>query len=292
MAAAPGVFKDKTTGVDSRGTLVYDRTMIQGLLEPVCAILGTLRDMTGRDVQFVRKPDLTSLARMRMAGGAASAHVLFYRDESNPLINHVIANECAHLIRLFRTPVERRFVAVANERTQARYREEIREDIQRLSLIHGLGTLRDFIPLWYESAVFQLTRMPPDIMIERWLYRQYPGLREIQRNALTEQQVRAVSVLARGIRRMTPGKIYDVSQIMNYAFFKLTGELLGIRLVEPYERTRYRLEGDELATWTADHYSEDHEGDVSVIDHWAEALQLSEWFQWRRFTEISHDVLH
>ena len=80
--------------------------MIQGLAEPVRAILDTLRDVTGRDVQFVRKPDLKSLARIRMAGGASAAHVLFYRDEHNPLINHVIANECAHLIRLFGAPPE------------------------------------------------------------------------------------------------------------------------------------------------------------------------------------------
>ena len=78
--------------------------MIQGLAEPVRAILDTLRDVTGRDVLFVRKPDLKSLARIRMAGGASAAHVLFYRDEHDPLINHVIANECGHLIRLFGAP--------------------------------------------------------------------------------------------------------------------------------------------------------------------------------------------
>jgi hypothetical protein len=266
--------------------------MIQGLAEPVRAILDTLREVTGREVLFVRKPDLKSLARIRMAGGASAAHVLFYRDEHDPLIHHVIANECGHLIRLFSASPKKRLMAVANERTQARYREEIGEDIQRLSLIHGLGTLRDFIPLWYESVVFQLTRMPPDIMIERWLYREYPGIREIQRSALMEQQAKAVSVLARGFRRMTPGKIYDVSQVMNYAFFKLMGELLGIRLIEPYERSRYRLEGDELAAWTAGHFSEDHEGDVAVIDYWARVLQLSGWFEWRRFDEISQAPLH
>ena len=135
--------------------------MIEGLAEPVRAILDTLREVTGRDVQFVRKPDLKSLARIRMAGGATAAHVLFYRDEHDPLIQHVIANECGHLIRLFGAPPKKRFVAVANERTQARYREEIREDIQRLSLIHGLDALRNFIPLWYESVVFQLTGCPP-----------------------------------------------------------------------------------------------------------------------------------
>lgn len=266
--------------------------MIQGLLEPVRAILDTLIEVTGRDVQFVSKPDLKSLARMRMAGGASSAHVLFYRDEQNPLINHVIANECGHLIRLFGAPPKRRLVAVANERTQARYREEIREDIQRLSLIHGLDTLRTFIPLWYESVVFQLTRMPPDIMIERWLYEEYPDMRDIQLAALREQHEKAVSVLSGNIRRMTPGKIYEVSQVMNYVFFRLAGELLGIRLTGPYEKSRYMLGGEELASWTAGHYSEDHERDVNVIDTWARALQLSEWFEWRHFDEISQDPLH
>ncbi|HEX7538894.1 MAG TPA: hypothetical protein VF358_01195 [Syntrophales bacterium] len=266
--------------------------MIQGLPEPVRAILDTLRDVTGRDVQFVRKPELKSLARIRMAGGASAAHVLFYRDEHDPRIHHVIANECGHLIRLFRAPVERRLVAVANERTQARYREEIREDIQRLSLIHGLDTLRTFIPLWYESVVFQLTRMPPDIMIERWLYEEYPDMRDIQLAALQEQHEKAVSVLSGNFRRMTPGKIYEVSQVMNYVFFRLAGELMGIRLIDAYEKSRYILEGEELAIWTAGHYSEDHEGDVSVIDTWARALQLSEWFEWRRFDEISQDPLH
>jgi hypothetical protein len=266
--------------------------MIQGLLEPVREILDTLRDVTGRDVLFVHKPELTSLARIRMAGGASVAHVLFYRDEHNPLINHVIANECGHLIRLFGAPPKMRLVAVANERTQARYREEIREDIQRLSLIHGLDTLRTLIPLWYESIVFQLTRMPPDIMIERWLYEEYPAMRDIQLAALQEQHEKAVSVLSGSIRRMTPGKIYEVSQVMNYVFFRLAGDLLGIRLTGSYEKSRYRLEGEELAMWTAGHYSEDHEGDVSVIDTWARALQLAEWFEWRRFDEISQAPLH
>ena len=206
--------------------------MIQGLPEPVRAILDTLRDVTGRDVQFVRKPDLKSLARIRMAGGASAAHVLFYRDEHDPRIHHVIANECGHLIRLFVAPPDKRLVAVANERTQASYREVIREDIQRLSLIHGLDTLRTFIPLWYESVVFQLTRMPPDIMIERWLYEEYPDMRDIQLAALQEQHEKAVSVLSGNIRRMTPGKIYEVSQVMNYVFFRLAGELLGIRLID------------------------------------------------------------
>jgi hypothetical protein len=266
--------------------------MVKGLLEPVYAILESLKEVTGRDVQFVRRPDLKSLARIRIAGDLAAAHILFFRDEDNPLINHVIANECAHLIRLFRAPSEKRRVAVANENTMARYREEIREDIQKLSLIHGLDTLRNFIPLWYEAVVFQVTRMPTDIMIERWISEEHPDMRDLQIEALRGQHEKAVSVLSRSVRRMTPGKIYDVSQIMNYVFFKLTGRLLGIQLIEPYEKSRYMLEGEELADWTAGNYSASHEGDVTVIDHWARYLEIPGWFEWRHFDEISRDHLH
>jgi hypothetical protein len=266
--------------------------MIRGLIEPVHSILAELHELTGKEVHFVLKPDLKSLARLRMAGEYASSHILFYRDEDNPLINHVVANECAHLIRILRAPREMRRITVATERTMARYREEIRADIQKLSLIHGLDALRSFIPLWYEAVVFQVTRMPTDIMIERRLYEEYPAMRDFQLLALREQHEKALSVLSLNVRRMTPGKIYDVTQIMNYVFFKLTGQLLGIHLVEPYEKSRYLLEGEGLATWTAAHYSEDHEGDLSVIDYWARYLRVSEWFEWRRFDEISQDTIH
>ncbi|HET6490640.1 MAG TPA: hypothetical protein VFG28_12875 [Syntrophales bacterium] len=266
--------------------------MIRGLIEPVRSILAELHDLTGKEIDFILKPDLKSLARIRMAGDLVRSHTLFYRDAENPLINHVVANECAHLIRIFRAPGEMRRVAVANERTMARYREEIRADIQKLSLIHGLDTLRSFIPLWYEAVVFQVTRMPTDIMIERWLYEDHPAMRDLQLAALKEQHEKALSVLSLNIRRMTPGKIYDATQIMNYVFFKLMGEMLGVHLTEPYEKSRYLLEGEGLATWTAGHYSQDHEGDVSVIDYWARSLQVSEWFEWRRFDEISQDTIH
>lgn len=266
--------------------------MIQGLLEPVRDILDTLREVTGRDVQFVRKPDLKSLARIRMETAASSAHVLFYRDEADPFINHVIANECGHLIRLFGAEPAKRVVAVANERTMERYREEIRDDIQRLSLIHGLGAFQDFIPLWYESVVFQLTRMPPDIAVERWLHRQYPGLREIQRRALMEQQARAVAVLSRGIRRMTPRKVYDVTQAMNFAFFKLMGRLVEVDLCGPYERSLCVLEGGGLAKAAEEDRGDNHEGDVALTRVWAESLGLSGWIEWRGLGEVSAGTLH
>jgi len=266
--------------------------MIRGLLDPVCDILEVLSKVTGKGVTLVRKPDLKSLARMRMAGAGSPAHVLFYRGDNDPLVNHVIANECGHLIRLFGAPPGSRRVAVANERTEALYREEIRDDIQRLSLIHGIGALGEFLPLWYESVVFQLTRMPPDIGIERWIHREYPGLREIQRNALMEQQAKAAAVVSRGVRRMTPRKVYDVSQAMNYAFFRLMEPLTGVSLTAPYERSLHVLQGEELAGRADRTARDDHEGDVALTRQWADSLGLSGWIEWRRLDEVEAGTLH
>jgi len=292
MDVSDPFFRQPKPAVDSRRTLGYDRTMIQGLLDPVRDMLDVLREVSGRDVHVVRKPDLKSPARIRMAGAGSAAHVLFWRGDDDPLVNHVIANECGHLIRLYGAPPDRRLVAVANERTESRYREEIREDIQRLSLIHGIAALGGFLPLWYESVVFQLTRMPPDIAIERWIHREYPGLRDIQRNALMEQQAKAAAVLSRGIRRMTPRKVYDVSQAMNYAFFRLMEPLAGVGLTAPYERSLYALQGEELLGRADRGVRDDHEGDVELTRRWAEALGLTGWIEWRRLDEVEAGTLH
>jgi len=134
--------------------------------------------------------------------------------------------------------------------------------------------------------------MPPDIMIERWLHREYPGLRAIQRNAILEQQAKAVTVLSGGIRRITPHKVYDVSQAMNYAFFKLMEPLTGVGLTSPYGRSLYVLQGEELAGRAARNARDDHEGDVELIRHWAESLGLSRWIEWRRLGEVEAGTLH
>lgn len=285
-------FSPEKREVDSGSIPGYDRIMIQGLLDPVRDILETLCTVSGKGIRAVRKPDLKSLARLRMAGPGSQEHVLFHRGGDDPLVNHVIANECGHLIRLLAAPPGMRMVAVANERTRSIYRAEIGEDIQRLSLIHGIAELGGFLPLWYESVVFQLTRMPPEIGVERWLHREYPALREIQRTALMEQQAKAAEVLSRGIRRMTPRKVYDASQTMNYAFFRLMEPLTGLRLTAPYERSVFVLQGGELAALAERNLRDDHEGDVTLIRQWADSLALSGWIEWRRLDEVEGGTLH
>jgi len=107
-----------------------------------------------------------------------------------------------------------------------------------------------------------------------------------------EQQLKAAAVLARGIRRMTPRKVYDVTQAMNYAYFRLMEPLTGVNLTAPYERSLYVLQGEELAGRADRTLRDDHEGDVELTRQWAESLALSGWIEWRRLDEVETGTLH
>jgi hypothetical protein len=91
---------------------------------------------------------------------------------------------------------------------------------------------------------------------------------------------------------MTPRKVYDVSQAMNYAFFRLMEPLTGVGLTAPYERSHCVLEGDGLAGLAERNARDDHEGDVELTRQWAESLRLSGWIEWRRLDEVEAGTLH
>jgi len=130
-----------------------------------------------------------------------------------------------------------------------------------------LGTLRDFIPLWYESAGLPAHTDAP---------RHHDRALALTGSTGAQGDPAQCPHGAAGQGRVGPGpgypandarKIYDVSQIMNYAFFKLTGELLGIRLVEPTREADTGWKGMNSPPGRRP-LQRRPRGDVSVIDHW------------------------
>jgi hypothetical protein len=137
------------------------------------------------------------------------------------------------------------------------------------------------VRLWYEGVVYQLTKMPPDIMIDKWLHDEYPELRPIQLSSLIRQRQEAVQSLAQDTRKFTPEKIYRVSNIMNYAFFKVLEDHFRLDWVAPYHKTIFIFDGSALAKMTQKEYVNNHSGDRAMIDAWAERLDMKTWFEWK-----------
>jgi hypothetical protein len=251
------------------------------LIGAVENILKQVEERTGKTIEFVEKNNMPMSAELRTATKDETRHRLFHRPVYDEQINYVIANQCGHILRLLGVPEEQRFMPVANYRTMMSYVMEMGDEFHRLVKVFGPEKIKHMVRLWYEGVVFQLTKMPPDIMIDKWLYDEYPELRPIQLSSLIRQRQEAVQSLAQDTRKFTPDKIYRVSNIMNYAFFKVLEDHFRLDWVAPYHSTIFIFDGSALAKFTESDYVNNHGGDRAMIDAWAERLGLTTWFEWK-----------
>ena len=253
------------------------------LIHSVQALIRQVEERTGKPVSVMETRDLPMSAEIRVAAKGETAHHLLYRGRHDEQINYVIANQCGHILRLFKAPAEQRFMPVASYRAMMSYAMEMGDECHRFARLFDPEKIRRMARLWYEGVVFQLTRMPPDIMIDKWLYDAFPDLRPIQLKALSRQRQAAVQSLAGDTRKFTPEKIYRVSNIMNFAFFKVLEDHFRLDWVAPYHGTIFIFDGSALAALTEREYDDSHAGDRAMIDAWAKRLDLTTWFEWRKF---------
>jgi hypothetical protein len=254
------------------------------LIDAVENILIKLEAKTGRTIERIEKRDLARSAEIRPASAEQTRHRLYYRSRHDDQINYTIANQCGHLLRIFDAPEDQRFMPVANYRTMMSYVMEMGDEFHRLVQVFGSAKIKQMVRLWYEGVVFQVTKMPPDIMIDKWLFDEYPDLRPIQLRSLTRQRQEAVQSLTQDTQKFTPEKICRVSNIMNYAFFKVLEDHFRLDWVAPWHSTIFIFDGSALAKLTQKEYVDSHAGDRAMIDPWACMLGLSTWFEWKPLT--------
>jgi hypothetical protein len=255
------------------------------LVPSVHEILDKVKELTGKSVEFVEKGDLPTYAAIKLARTNMPTHLVFYRAKHNNLINHLIAHECGHALRMFGVEAQKRLMPLTNDQIKLRALTEIEAEVQRLSSVLPFDRLAQVVNLWYAGLVRQLTNLPPDIMIEKWLYSDYPELRSYQSLSMQKQLEESLPGLSRRVLEMTPRRISDASNIMNYAFFRILGQHFGVKYVRRYERTSLLTKGDQLVGITEAHV-DSYEGDIEMINKWAEFLGLSNWFTWTDFENV------
>ena len=255
--------------------------MALNLMDCVRTILVLVEERTGREIEFVERSDLPVSAELKVAGKDDPVHQVLYRENHDEEIHYLVAHQCGHVLRLFGADAGQRFIPVANRKTMMSYLFEMDDELHRLSSVFGPEKVRKLIRLWYEGVVFQVTRMPPDIMIDKWLYDEYPELRQIQLRSLKRQRRAAIMGLSDEMRKITPSKVYYASNVMNYAYFKVLEDHFRLDFVAPYHGTVYLFDGGSLVRLTERDYANNHQGDRSMIDQWAERLRLSTWFEWK-----------
>jgi len=120
---------------------------------------------------------------------------------------------------------------------------------------------------------------------------EYSELRPYQLESIKKQHSEAIVGLKEDVRRLTPSKIYDASNIMNYAFFRIIGFHFQTNFLVPYNQTPFVRKGKDLAAYTVANYVNDYEGDINMINYWADYFNLAKWFRWVGFEDIPADYL-
>ena len=230
-------------------------------------------------------------AAVKIARKSMPAHIVFYRRQHDAIINHLVAHECGHILRMFGVAEEKRLIP-ARSKDDRTVLLEIEGDLKRISKAIPMRKLVQVVNTWRNGLVMQLTSYPPDIMIEKWIYYSYPELRPFQLKSLEKQNKQALMGISRNVQTITPTKIYNSSNIMNYAFFNILGNHLKADLARPYRNTPFSKKGKQLIKLTEMDYENTYEGDTSMINKWAEFLGLSKWFEWVGFEDIPLDYLN
>ena len=256
------------------------------VLEPVKAILAKVEAATGKGFDLVEKPDLVQLAGVKMARRGMPRHIMRYRLTDMQVLNHSIAHECGHVLRMSSVSEEQRRVPITNRYTTAEAMIHVMPEAERIAAGLPGDAGPQLFNMLYEGLVRQLTNLPSDIAIERWLCLDYPALRDAQLASLRLQVREAEAGLDRKVRVMSPRLIYESCNTMNYAFLLLVGEALGESLLGLYAGSPFRDGGLRLAELTRSRPLDTYLDEIAMVDAWAEHLGLSRWFEWTGFENV------
>ena len=258
-------------------------------IDPVSEVLEEVKSITGKSIEFIQKEDLPTDAALKMARKNMPSHLIYYKKEHDEIINHLIVHECGHLFRIFKCPENQRMVPYSNDQMKYNALKKIENEIQALTKILSEDQIAQITNLWYSGLIRQVTNLPPDIMIEKWIYDRFPALRPLQLKSLNKQLNDSVAGLTETVRRMTPHTILHASNVTNYAFFRIIGFYIGQNFIKRYSSTHYVDKGKDLASITEKNYIDSHEGDNVMIEKWAAFVNISEWFKWRGFEDVPSD---
>ena len=258
------------------------------LKESTKAILSETQDFTGKPFDFRHDPSLPVQASVKIARSSMSNHIVTYSGTDPSALSHQIAHECGHINRYYRAPTERRLVPSSDAKTLQAAIIDIEARDKALLRSFPLEVRYRILPSLVSGLIYQLTNLPTDIYIEKWIFETYPDLRQDQRRSLEKTHREAVEGLNPALRSRLPRVVVDGSGAMNYAFFKKIDQITGSTFLREFRRLPSKKIGESLYKLVQDDDT-GLEGDIRLVNEWAERLKVTGWFKWIDFEMIPPD---
>lgn len=267
------------------------------LLSETRELLNEIHRLTGMPVDIRGEPAIrgTGRAVYIAANPSAEQHRVLYDPKYERFLDHLVAHECGHIVRLAATAPAERTLAVM---TSAQRYDAAIQLLPEIEEMIGRGVIKEWyldelLPLWLSGTISQLYNTPADIHIERWLHREFPSLRKVQEASLMSQAREVHQVLDLSVELATPPLIWNASNAMNYALIRPAADLFGGEaFVRPYRGTNAEALGSELLAVLESTPDTGFLGDRELSDRWADRLGLTGWMGWRRIDELPAEHWH
>ena len=245
----------------------------------VPSIAERVEQVTGKEIDFRLKPKLGVRAITSMARQSMDRHVILFNPNEAPHLSHVLAHECARILRMHATPTEHRKVPASTPETLRAARDEIRGQAQFLP-----AHLRDeMIDMWIHGLITQVTSQPIDVRIEEWLADNYPGLSEEQKRSLRTETRTITANISPDVRSTTPDTIFKRSNALNYAYLDHIGDILERSFESKF---REHPEIVALGQTLSDMIEASDISDQELVNRMAAAIDVRHWFVWLNFEDM------
>jgi len=250
-------------------------------LQPVVTeIVRKVKEVSGKDIDFRISDTISVYAVTKIARKRMSQHVVYFRKDVVDRLSYIIAHECGHILRIMEAPEEERVVPAIDKTTKLK----VLGDIKINSFSKPL--LAKMIDIWVDGIIMQVTNLPVDVRIEKWIQKSFPSLEKEQISALEKDAEKTLAGLTKKVEMVTPAKIFTISNSMVYAYLRGISTITGKRYDKAFYGRNFILNlGKRLYKLLKE---EDHgySSDIETINLWAKTLGIDDWFHWISFESM------
>jgi hypothetical protein len=237
---------------------------------------------TGKPVEIRIDKEMKAPATVKVARNRMAYHLVKIHPGQAAVAGYLLANKCMNILRMKPLHSEDRVVPASGSRNF---------DAAEIAINKSLGSAQSvpqsLVEYMVGGVVSQLNNLPVQLRIERWIRQNLPEIASEQRRFLEQDMAQTVAGVSAEIERVTPPIIFATSNAMTYAYARGIGTLLGTNFVQRYNNHQQIVrQGKKLYEMVDSDDDGMHRGDVFVIDRWAEALGIRDWYSWLDFESV------
>lgn len=243
-----------------------------------------LENLSERSIVINNDDSIATPAKIEFAEiYGRNEHVVKFR-KGSPALHHLMMHEMVHLEFVLKArKLGKNKLFISSDDNYSKFIYDLKDDIDRLK---RQGVADDSIDKYIKSIFSginnQIYSTPVDMLIESYLYNEFPELRPYQFYSLYNLNLEGIkAVTGKDILKTAPQSVMFVSRVFNLLNAYLLRDFFGIDLVNEFKPSSSVVK-------TADNFFEqfkmyqktfDPGDEYELIMHWAKALHFEKYFE-------------